>query len=69
LQNVVRKGTAGWKKIKKEFGDDVLLSSGEIDRARLGQIVFSDPDKRQKLNRYFIYEIIDFSSFPSVVSI
>ncbi|KAJ1687715.1 hypothetical protein LUZ63_019105 [Rhynchospora breviuscula] len=50
-RNVVRKGTGGWKKIKKEFGDAILLESGEIDRARLGQIVFSDPEKRQLLNR------------------
>ncbi|KAF3335754.1 dephospho-CoA kinase domain-containing protein-like isoform X1 [Carex littledalei] len=50
-RNVVLKGTGGWKKIKKEFGDDVLLESGDIDRARLGQIVFSDPEKRQLLNR------------------
>ncbi|KAJ3669535.1 hypothetical protein LUZ60_011485 [Juncus effusus] len=50
-RNVVQKGTGGWKKIKKEFGDEILLESGEIDRARLGQIVFSDPEKRQLLNR------------------
>ncbi|KAJ4750004.1 hypothetical protein LUZ62_033432 [Rhynchospora pubera] len=50
-RNVVRKGTGGWKKIKKEFGDAILLESGELDRARLGQIVFSDPEKRQLLNR------------------
>ncbi|KAJ3702058.1 hypothetical protein LUZ61_005763 [Rhynchospora tenuis] len=50
-RNVVRKGTGGWKKIKTEFGDAILLESGEIDRARLGQIVFSDPEKRQLLNR------------------
>lgn len=34
------------------FGDDILLANGEVDRPRLGQIVFSDPDKRQLLNRY-----------------
>ncbi|KAG8045430.1 hypothetical protein GUJ93_ZPchr0008g13889 [Zizania palustris] len=50
-RNVVQKGTAGWKKIVKTFGNDVLLENGEIDRARLGQIVFSDPAKRQVLNR------------------
>ncbi|PNT74828.1 dephospho-CoA kinase isoform X1 [Brachypodium distachyon] len=51
LQNVVQKGTGGWKKIIKTFGNDILLENGEIDRARLGQIVFSDPMKRQVLNR------------------
>ena len=52
IQNVVQKGTGGWKKIVKAFGDEILLDNGEIDRARLGQIVFSDPSKRQLLNRY-----------------
>ncbi|KAL6626196.1 hypothetical protein ACP70R_029922 [Stipagrostis hirtigluma subsp. patula] len=50
-RDVVRKGTGGWKKIVKAFGNDILSESGEIDRARLGQIVFSDPSKRQLLNR------------------
>jgi dephospho-CoA kinase len=52
LQNVVQKGTGGWKKVVKAFGNDILLENGEIDRARLGQIVFSDPVKRKLLNRY-----------------
>ncbi|CAM0879459.1 unnamed protein product [Alopecurus aequalis] len=50
-RNVVHKGTGGWKKIAKAFGDDILLENGEIDRARLGQMVFSDPVKREILNR------------------
>jgi dephospho-CoA kinase len=48
----VQKGTGGWKKIVKAFGEEILLDNGEIDRARLGQLVFSDPSKRQLLNRY-----------------
>lgn len=51
MKDVVRKGTGGWKKVVKEFGNDILLENGEIDRARLGQIVFTDPTKRQLLNR------------------
>ncbi|KAJ1275777.1 hypothetical protein BS78_05G162400 [Paspalum vaginatum] len=49
-RDVVRKGTGGWKKVVKTFGNDILLKNGEIDRARLGQIVFSDPSKRQLLD-------------------
>ncbi|KAK1661302.1 hypothetical protein QYE76_049461 [Lolium multiflorum] len=49
-RNVVQKGTGGWKKVVKAFGNDILLENGEIDRARLGQIVFSDPVKRKLLN-------------------
>ncbi|XP_020099956.1 dephospho-CoA kinase [Ananas comosus] len=50
-RDVVKKGSGGWKKVVKAFGNDILLENGEIDRARLGQIVFSDPEKRQLLNR------------------
>ena len=54
FQDVVRKGTGGWKKVVAAFGNDILLENGEIDRARLGQIVFSDSTKRQLLNRYVL---------------
>ncbi|OAY62560.1 Dephospho-CoA kinase, partial [Ananas comosus] len=50
-RDVVKKGSRGWKKVVKAFGNDILLENGDIDRARLGQIVFSDPEKRQLLNR------------------
>ncbi|MGZ4049129.1 MAG: dephospho-CoA kinase, partial [Bacteroidia bacterium] len=35
-------GTSGgaYKSVVKEFGKDILLSGGEIDRAKLGKIVF-----------------------------
>lgn len=52
LQDALKKGTGGWKKVVATFGDEILRSDGEVDRAKLGQIVFSDPGKRQILNRY-----------------
>lgn len=33
-----------------EFGDRIKDSDGRIDRALLGEIVFNDPTRRQKLN-------------------
>ncbi|KAK1278583.1 hypothetical protein QJS04_geneDACA007307 [Acorus gramineus] len=50
-RDVLKKGTGGYKKVVGAFGDEILLDSGDVDRARLGQIVFSDPSKRQLLNR------------------
>ncbi|KAH0776092.1 hypothetical protein KY290_007503 [Solanum tuberosum] len=50
-RNVLKKGTGGWKKVVAAFGEDILLDNGEVDRAKLGQIVFSDLEKRQLLNR------------------
>ncbi|PHU13033.1 Dephospho-CoA kinase [Capsicum chinense] len=50
-RNVLKKGTGGWKKVVAAFSEDILLDNGEVDRAKLGQIVFADPEKRQLLNR------------------
>ncbi|XP_073525822.1 LOW QUALITY PROTEIN: uncharacterized protein [Phyllobates terribilis] len=50
-RDVLKKGRGGWKKVVKEFGEDILLPNGEVDRQKLGQIVFSNPSKRQLLNR------------------
>jgi dephospho-CoA kinase len=43
-------GTHTYDRIIAAFGDKILGSNGEIDRKKLGQIVFSDTDKRLKLN-------------------
>jgi len=36
--------------IREAFGEDVMDRQGEVDRARLGQIVFADPDRMGRLN-------------------
>ena len=38
------------EKIRKAFGDDVLLPDGTLDRKRLGSIIFANEEKRQTLN-------------------
>ncbi|CBI36820.3 unnamed protein product, partial [Vitis vinifera] len=50
-RDVLKKGSGGWRKVVAAFGNEILLDNGEVDRAKLGQIVFSDPGKRQLLNR------------------
>ncbi|KAI3961226.1 hypothetical protein MKX01_035812 [Papaver californicum] len=51
-RDVLKKGTGGWKKVVAAFGHEILLdNTGEVNRPLLGQIVFSDPSKRQLLNR------------------
>lgn len=52
FQDVLKKGTGGWKKVVAAFGQDILRPDGEVDRPKLGQIVFSDPEKRHLLNKY-----------------
>lgn len=50
-RDVLRRGTGGWRRVVKAFGQEILQDDGEVDRAKLGQIVFSDAMKRQLLNR------------------
>jgi len=49
-RRVVAPETEGLKAIVKEFGVNVLLADGSLDRATLGTIVFGDEAKRLKLN-------------------
>ena len=42
--------TKTWHDIVEAFGRGVLSESGEIDRKKLGGIVFSDPDALKRLN-------------------
>ncbi len=48
---VLAPNTEGHQKVVEAFGKDILDSGGSIDRRRLGEIVFSDPEKRELLNR------------------
>ena len=41
----------GWKKVISVFGQDIVGPENEIDRKKLGGIVFSDPSEMEKLNK------------------
>lgn len=43
-------GSPAMVKIREEFGDDIFLSDGNLNRLKVGEIVFTDEAKRQKLN-------------------
>ena len=45
-----RPGTETWQEVVDAFGDGVLLPNGEIDRRKLGPIVFADPGALARLN-------------------
>jgi dephospho-CoA kinase len=58
-REVVKKGKPAWKKIIAHFGDEILLSDGEIDRELLGDIIFHDGAQKKSLNRIvhpFVFE-------------
>lgn len=48
---VMRKGTPVFKQIVETFGESVVLPNGELDRRKLGEIVFNDSYLREQLNR------------------
>lgn len=58
-REVVAKGTEGLAEIVRHFGDDILLESGELDRKKMGSIVFSDAEKRELLNSIIHPRVIE----------
>ncbi|NLD50296.1 MAG: dephospho-CoA kinase, partial [Clostridiaceae bacterium] len=49
-RDVVKKGEKALYEITAAFGSGVLDDNGELDRHSLSKIVFSDPDRLNKLN-------------------
>lgn len=49
-REAVAPGTPGLAQVVTRFGDDLLLPSGELDRAALGKIVFGDSQALADLN-------------------
>lgn len=62
-RKVVKKGRPVLKEIEECFGKDVILSDGELNRKKLGKIVFDDKILLEKLNKithpYIIKETIN----------
>lgn len=58
-REVVRQGCPAYNKIIECFGSSILMPDGEINRKKLGNIVFSDPNKLQLLNQITHPAIID----------
>lgn len=50
-REVVAPGTEGLAEVVEAFGDDVLTADGEMDRAKVGAIVFADPSMRKVLEQ------------------
>jgi dephospho-CoA kinase len=49
-RDVVASGTTGFQQVVAEFGSEILAEDGSINRTKLGQIVFGNESKRQRLN-------------------
>lgn len=59
----ISRGAPGYSKVITQFGRWILTSDGEIDRARLGHLVFSDPEALKILESIvhpLVSQAIDF---------
>lgn len=57
-REVVLPGMPAWERIVGIFGRDVLQPSGEIDRERLGRLVFNDAKMRAMLEEIVHPEVV-----------
>ena len=57
-REVVVPGTEGYKKVVEAFGKEILLPNGEINRKKLAEIIFSNPEKKKKLEE-ILHPLID----------
>ena len=55
---LIRKGQPCFDPVVAAFGTRILDAAGEIDRNRLGELVFSDPARLQELNALVHPEVI-----------
>lgn len=58
-REVVAKGTDGLAEIVRHFGAEILLESGELDRKKMGSIVFADQKRRELLNSIIHPRVIE----------
>ncbi|KAF5378340.1 hypothetical protein D9615_008701 [Tricholomella constricta] len=65
-RQVVEPGTSGLKNNVKEFGPEILLPDGTLDRKKLGTIVFNDEGKRKKLNA-IVHPAVRWAMFMKVI--
>ncbi len=49
-RQVVERGTSGFDQIVAQFGDEIL-KNGDLDRAALASLIFTDPKKRLELEQ------------------
>jgi len=50
-REVVVLGSVGLERVVEAFGHEILLPNGELDRAKLGKVVFADAEKRFELEQ------------------
>lgn len=58
-RQVVAAGTPSHREIVQSFGTGILLPDGNIDRKQLGDIIFNDTEKKERLNAIVHPRVMD----------
>jgi len=48
---VLKSGTEAWREVVAAFGRGIVTPGGDIDRKKLGEMVFKDPESLSQLNQ------------------
>ena len=52
-------GSEAWRQVVAAFGTEIVTADGNIDRQKLGEIVFGDPESLSRLNQIMHPRIYD----------
>ncbi len=63
---VVEKGKPALKELAAHFGDEIILPDGNLDRRKMGNIIFSDDSARKTFND-LIYPFISYEMVINAV--
>lgn len=50
-REIVQPNEEAWQKIVQYFGKEILNSDNTLNRKKLGEVIFHDPEKRKQLNQ------------------
>ena len=56
---LLEQGQDAYNDVVREFGREILDAHGNVDRGKLGQIIFADAEKRARLNQILHPRILD----------
>jgi len=59
-KEVLNKGSVGYLEVIEHFSEDILHTDKEINRKKLGRIIFTNAKKRKKLNSIVHPKVKDF---------
>ena len=60
VHRMLERGSDLWRQVRQEFGEEVLTPDGNIDRVRLGDLVFRDKGKRTTLEAIIHPPVIEY---------